>query len=46
MHNRERIEVTREWMRGRGYRYMTKLGWNHVFELEDGAGEETANDQK
>ena len=32
MHNSERIEATAEYMRGAGYRYMKKLGWNHMFE--------------
>ena len=35
MHNPTPFDVTREWLAGKGWRYVRKIGWNHAFELEE-----------
>lgn len=35
MHNKTPFDVTREWLAGKGWRYVRKIGWNHAFELEE-----------
>ena len=35
MHNPTPFNVTREWLAGKGWRYVRRIGWNHAFELEE-----------
>ena len=35
MHNPTPFDVTKEWLEGKGWRYVRKIGWNHAFELEE-----------
>jgi len=35
MHNAEPFNETKPFVESKGYRYVRRIGWNHVFELRD-----------